>query len=257
MNKTTAIIIGILAVIIIIFAAVGLGKKDTSENVTPEPGTEQVASIEGCYAATDSSKDIYSATIQSQQGTAVTGTLSFHNAEKDSSKGTFKGTYENGILLGDYSFQSEGMNSVMQVAFKKSGNDFIRGYGALTGDGTRFANVNALTYDASAPLSVFKKVQCEATTSSATTVITYPKGGEKLVAGQSYTLSWTGGPDTIQISLIDTSLESVGASVSVSDSVYGLKNTGTYKYTVPKTLKPGVYKFQIGNSTSNTFTVSK
>ena len=29
--------------------------------------------------------------------------------------------YKNGILLGDYSFQSEGTNSVMQVIFKKLG----------------------------------------------------------------------------------------------------------------------------------------
>jgi hypothetical protein len=87
--------------------------------------------------------------------------LSFKNFEKDSSSGTFTGTYNSaGILIADYSFQSEGMSSVMQVAFKKDGDNFIRGHGTMNADGTRFANPAMLTYDSTATLSVFKQVAC-------------------------------------------------------------------------------------------------
>jgi len=117
-------------------------------------------SIAGCYAVVFN-KDVYTLNVGSQSGENFSGTLAFKNFEKDSSSGTFVGTYKNGILLGDYSFQSEGMYSVMQVIFKKTGDDFIRGYGETTEGGIRFADTSNVTYDSSSPLSVFKKTECK------------------------------------------------------------------------------------------------
>lgn len=105
-------------------------------------------SIRGCYVAT-LGKDVYRLTVLSQQGDSFKGTLSFKNFEKDSSSGTFNGSYTDGILLGEYAFQSEGTYSVMQVVFKKSGDDFVRGYGETKEEGTRFVDTNAITYDSS------------------------------------------------------------------------------------------------------------
>jgi hypothetical protein len=91
-------------------------------------------------------------------------------------------------------------------------------------------------------------------------MITYPAGGESWLPGQSYTLTWTppSTPDstTTQIFLIDTSLESQGASVSIADRVYGVPDTGSYQYTVPQTLKNGSYRIEIGTLNSNTFQVA-
>ncbi len=42
-----------------------------------------------------------------------------------------KGTYKNKILLADYTFQSEGTESVNWVAFKKTADGFIRGFGNI------------------------------------------------------------------------------------------------------------------------------
>ncbi|MFA6076712.1 MAG: hypothetical protein WC735_01410 [Candidatus Paceibacterota bacterium] len=119
----------------------------------PTPINEEVPivtedSIKGCYVA-KLAKDIYTLTISSQSGESFEGKLSFKNFEKDSSSGTYKGTYKDGILLGNYSFQSEGMFSVMQVIFKKSGNGFVRGYGDTIQGGTRFVDINKITYDLS------------------------------------------------------------------------------------------------------------
>lgn len=90
----------------------------------------------------------------------------------------------------------------------------------------------------------------------ATNSITFPKGGEKLVQGQSYELTWTGGREEItQIFLIDTSLKDRGTSASISDRIYGIENKHAYTYTVPTNIKPGTYEFQIGNQTSATFDI--
>jgi hypothetical protein len=85
--------------------------------------------------------------------------------------------------------------------------------------------------------------------------ITFPKGGEKLTKGQSYTLTWTGGGNQLQIFLIDTALESQGESVSEVDKLYGINNTGSYEYKVPDDIKEGTYKFEIGTMTSKPFQI--
>ncbi len=85
--------------------------------------------------------------------------------------------------------------------------------------------------------------------------ITSPRGGETFVQGQTYTLTWTGGIDPTNIFLIDMSLKDEGASVSISDRIYGIQNNHTYEYTVPADMKPGEYQFQIGDVTSEPFEV--
>lgn len=85
--------------------------------------------------------------------------------------------------------------------------------------------------------------------------ITFPKGGEKLTKGQTYTLKWTGGENQLQIFLIDTSLESQGESVSEVDKLYGINNTGSYDYKIPATVKDGTYKIEIGTMTSKPFQI--
>jgi hypothetical protein len=145
----------LLAVAILVIIGLCAWMSKNKETLPPTPAP-QTSSIKGCYVAT-LAKDVYTLKIGSQQGQSFDGSLSFKNFEKDSSSGTYKGTYKNDILLGDYSFSSEGMDSVMQVIFKKSGDDFIRGYGDLDETGTRFANLQNISYDSKA---VFKVVDC-------------------------------------------------------------------------------------------------
>ena len=151
----------VVLAIIVIGALVYINK--VPRDVPPPTPIVTENDIRGCYVAT-LGKDIYTLTILSQQGESFKGTLSFKNFEKDSSSGTFKGIYKTGILLGDYSFNSEGINSIMQVIFKKLGNSFIRGFGDMNNEGTRFADINKIIYDSS---YVFEaSVECENTKSS-------------------------------------------------------------------------------------------
>lgn len=139
-----------LKTIIVILIVIGIGafiytkNKQAPVEVTPVVVAD---SVKGCYVAT-LAKDVYTLNIADQMGENFTGTLRFKNFEKDSSSGTFVGTYKDGILLGDYSFQSEGTNSVMQVIFKKTAYGFVRGYGDVDSNGTHFTDLSKITYDA-------------------------------------------------------------------------------------------------------------
>jgi len=116
-------------------------------------------SLLGCYGA-GSGQNVYTLDIAAMNGNMVSGTLDLNNAEKDSSTGTFNGTYTAGILLADYTFQSEGSTSVMQVIFQRSGNDFVLGYGDMDATGTQFTDLSNITYDATSPLAVFVSEPC-------------------------------------------------------------------------------------------------
>jgi hypothetical protein len=158
MKQNTKILVAVIALIII--GTIVYAKRNPvsiPSQVSQTPSNP----IIGCYIA-HLSKDVYSLTIISQHGKNVTGTLDFKNFDKDSSSGTFAGTYKNGILLGEYSFSSEGMNSVTQVIFKKQGFDFVRGYGPLDANGTHFTDLSAITYNQSAvfALSTSEHPQC-------------------------------------------------------------------------------------------------
>ena len=84
---------------------------------------------------------------------SITGTLNFAFAEKDSNKGTIKGKVTDENLIADYTFQSEGMQSVRQVAFKLKDNKATLGYGEMTSDGTHFKNVTTVKFDSGVSLT--------------------------------------------------------------------------------------------------------
>ena len=145
MNNAVKIL---LSAIVLVLIAI-LVFKEKTEPIMEDTTVVQQDSIEGCYVAT-LAKDVYTLTVLDQSGGTFSGNLSFKNFEKDSSSGTYNGTYADGILLGEYAFQSEGMDSVMQVIFKKTGESFVRGYGDVDETGTRFTSLSDITYDTNA-----------------------------------------------------------------------------------------------------------
>lgn len=125
----------------------------------PDPAGSTGGSVAGCYVAT-LQKDVYTLTITSQSGTEVSGTLSYKNFEKDSSSGVFTGTYEEGILHGEYAFRSEGMDSIREVIFKRIPTGFIQGFGPVATINNKevFSDQSAISYDTS--ISFIKQVSC-------------------------------------------------------------------------------------------------
>ncbi|MEP6948200.1 MAG: hypothetical protein ABI863_02950 [Ginsengibacter sp.] len=79
---------------------------------------------------------------------SVTGTLVYNFYQKDKYMGTIQGQMNGELLLADFSFFSEGVKSVRQVAFKKHGKSFIEGYGDtedINGK-TAFKNTDSLSF---------------------------------------------------------------------------------------------------------------
>lgn len=80
-----------------------------------------------CYAYT-SAKDTVRLTLTTTQPT-VTGQLSYRYFEKDRNEGTIRGAMHGDTLRAEYTFQSEGVASVREVAFVRRGTGFVEGYG--------------------------------------------------------------------------------------------------------------------------------
>lgn len=120
----------------------------------PQNGTSNTT-LGGCYVD-KLGKDVYTLKIDSAENSKVSGMLAFNNYQKDSSSGAFTGTFSEGILLGNYSFDSEGMHSDRQVIFKKVGDNLIEGFGPVkvVGDKEVFEDTSKVTYD---PKSTFVK----------------------------------------------------------------------------------------------------
>jgi hypothetical protein len=87
----------------------------------------------------------------------ITGTLTYAFVGKDLNTGTFKGKLENNVLIADYTFQSEGVSSKRQIAFKLIDDQFVEGYGELIKNGTQFKDPTQLEFNSNMPL---KKVAC-------------------------------------------------------------------------------------------------
>lgn len=71
-------------------------------------------------------------------GDSVTGTLVYNFKEKDKNTGTINGRMNGNILIAEYTFLSEGVQSCRQVAFKLEGDKFIEGYGESYSRNDRF-----------------------------------------------------------------------------------------------------------------------
>ena len=111
----------------------------------------------GCYGYTQDGSTI---TFQvTRVDPMVQGTLIYNWAEKDRHSGSFSGSIDDNIILGTYTFISEGVESTRQVAFKISGDQLIEGFGEVTSSGkmVAFKNASALNFDGSVTLT---KDQC-------------------------------------------------------------------------------------------------
>lgn len=122
--------------------------KTTSADSTAGTSAVNEINISGCYMRVVE-RDTLAASLQ-QNGSVITGKLSFDNYQKDGSTGTVSGTADGDVLKLLYSFQSEGMNSVMEVFFKISEGGLIHGIGevAVKGDTAYYVNDAHISYPA-------------------------------------------------------------------------------------------------------------
>jgi len=93
-------------------------------------------------------------------GNITTGELTYRLFEKDRNKGIIKGEMRGDTLVADYTFNSEGIESVRQVAFLKKGDQLLEGYGDVEQKDhkTVFKNISSLSFGRSI---IFNKTDCK------------------------------------------------------------------------------------------------
>ena len=90
----------------------------------------------------------------------VVGDLFYKYAGKDKNTGKIKGQMHGDTLFADYTFMSEGINSVREVAFLKKDNAWNEGYGNVEEQNgkTVFKKNSVLKFETAKPLI---KTECE------------------------------------------------------------------------------------------------
>lgn len=154
MKKTFFILIG-LAGLLVACQSSQTEQSNTDSlalDTTITPTTQQL-----CYSYIKD-KDTANLTFMTS-GSITTGELNYNLYEKDKNSGIFKGEMRGDTLIADYTFKSEGTESVRQVAFLKKGNQLLEGFGAVEEQNgkTIFKDVKKLTFDQT---MVFNKVDC-------------------------------------------------------------------------------------------------
>ena len=91
-------------------------------------GEKKEAPLADCYhGVVGDSNSVF--TIDFQNGEKLSGSMAFVFAQKDSSYGTYEGTFKAGVLTVTYTFWSEGIQSAGTNVFNKSGENFTgQGY---------------------------------------------------------------------------------------------------------------------------------
>lgn len=148
---------------ILLFSCNNDSTPETKSEVQKEKDREAIAKsysytdFSGCFWKI-SGRDTLAAWLAQTENT-ITGKLSFDNFEKDGSTGTIHGTIEGDIAKLWYSFESEGMKSIMEVWFKKQGDSLIRGTGPskVRADSSYFADSSKVSFASS---QVLQKADC-------------------------------------------------------------------------------------------------
>ncbi|MER3375632.1 MAG: hypothetical protein RIM83_13420 [Allomuricauda sp.] len=155
----------IALVFFLIILAVNCKTKEEKNSSEPEISTEMTEEkmetsspiLEtGCYIyEANGNKIRFEITAVSE---TVLGNLDYALKEKDANTGTFAGVLKDSILIGSYTFVSEGMESTREIVFLLKDDQLIEGYGELDETGAAFKDKNALSFSSSMPLS---KTNCD------------------------------------------------------------------------------------------------
>lgn len=136
-------------------------EKEQTEDSAPEITEEKIEAPSpalelGCYAYdANGNKISFEVTDVSDM---VLGNLNYALKEKDANTGTFAGKLQDSVLIGKYTFASEGSESTREVAFLVKEDQLIEGYGELDETGTAFKDKDNLSFSSSMPLS---KTDCD------------------------------------------------------------------------------------------------
>lgn len=145
-----------ISMMLIVFLAMTSCKQKETPAETPKSIQQDTLVVtptlgKNCYSFEGNGSKIDLKITETSNG--ISGTLDYRLAEKDKNSGTFQGTMKDDTLVATYTFQSEGTESIREVAFLLKDNQFIEGYGELDATGTKFKNPTAIQFTSNMPLS--------------------------------------------------------------------------------------------------------
>ena len=137
-------------------------KKEKTEDVVPVASKSEVVDetiLDECYMGV-LKKDTVSMTLNIKGNQVHSGKLQYKFFEKDKNQGTIVGELKGDTLFVDYTFMSEGISSVRQIAFLKKGNTYTEGYGNVIDDNgkVRFENTKELKFDGE---TILWRIDCQ------------------------------------------------------------------------------------------------
>ena len=151
-NKLNMVKVLVVSLTLLVFTACNSNRNTTSDNtdsLLPDKSLSDnnQTNEKLCYA-NYSSKDSMKLQLVNKDNT-VTGSFNTKIFGKDENKGTFTGLMKGDTLIADYSFLSEGVLSVRQIAFVKRNNTLTEGYGDVEEKGGKmsFKNIDQLKFD--------------------------------------------------------------------------------------------------------------
>ncbi len=121
--------IQLIFAVILTLAFLGCKKETQTSVETIENLPSQTVSEKNCYEFVKGKDSVRLSVVETLK--MVTGELDYHWAEKDRSSGTITGKFVGDTLYADYTFNAEGVSSVREVAFLKSENTLIEGFGEV------------------------------------------------------------------------------------------------------------------------------
>ena len=147
-----------LIIVCVLFFSFSCKKANEVKEVQKQVATE-IKDLEECYIGLFKNDSI-SMTLTIKGNIVVDGILSYNLYEKDKNKGTLVGEIKGDTLFADYTFMSEGITSIRQVAFLKKGLNYVEGYGeSIEKEGKMvFKNTKKLDFNSS---TVLVKQDCQ------------------------------------------------------------------------------------------------
>jgi len=139
----------ILVSLIFLAVMISCKKAETTDAVFTPENEASVAEItgKGCYEFIKGKDTVTLSLVQNSNN--VNGELDYHWAEKDRNRGTISGIFIGDTLFADYTFMSEGLTSVREIAFVKKGNSLVEGFGDVVEKDRKqvFTNPKKLNFD--------------------------------------------------------------------------------------------------------------
>jgi hypothetical protein len=127
-------------------------KQAADSAITAETAVAAAAESRTCYVSFKNRDSTYLHLIK--KGEQVTGTLNASLYEKDKNSGIVAGFAQGDTLLLYYTFQSEGMQSVRQIAYLQKDGKLIEGFADVKEENSRtsFKSIKDLKFDGSVVL---------------------------------------------------------------------------------------------------------